>query len=90
MLFWWVPPALRPFALEHADAATRARVHALTPAIKLGLRARGRVMLNFSPIDGGPNCFRMLFMNPDVRREDIDVVLAEIEAVGAALASSTP
>jgi glutamate decarboxylase len=85
VLFWWVPASLRPFVLARADAATRARMHALTPAIKLGLRARGRVMLGFSPIDGGPNCFRMLFMNPEVGHEDIDLVLAEIEAVGAAL-----
>jgi glutamate/tyrosine decarboxylase-like PLP-dependent enzyme len=85
VLFWWVPASLRPFALERADAAARARLHALAPAIKLGLRARGQVMLGFSPIDGGPNCFRMLFMNPDVERADIDLVLAEIEAVGASI-----
>lgn len=85
VLFWWVPASLRPFALERADPDERARLHALTAAIKLGLRARGRVMLGFSPIDNGPNCFRMLFMNPDVGREDIDLVLAEIEAVGASL-----
>lgn len=86
VLFWWLPASLRPFALEGADAAARARLHALTAAIKAGLRARGQVMLGFSPIDGDPNCFRMLFMNPDVGHDDIDLVLAEIEAVGAALA----
>jgi glutamate/tyrosine decarboxylase-like PLP-dependent enzyme len=85
VLFWWLPRSLRPFALAHADAATRARLHALTAAIKLGLRARGQVMLSFSPIDGGPNCFRMLFINPEVERDDIELVLAEIDAVGATL-----
>lgn len=85
VLFWWVPASLRPFALDSADSVARARLHALAPAIKLGLRARGQVMLSFSPIDGQPNSFRMLFMNPEVTREDIDVVLSEIEAVGAAL-----
>jgi glutamate/tyrosine decarboxylase-like PLP-dependent enzyme len=85
VLFWWLPPSLRPFVLAHADAATRARLHALTAAIKLGLRARGQVMLSFSPIDGGPNCFRMLFINPEVERDDIELVLAEIDAVGATL-----
>lgn len=89
VLFWWVPSAMRPFVLERADASTRARLHALTAAIKQGLRARGQVMLGFSPIDGAPNCFRMLFMNPEVERADIDLVLAEIEAVGAALARMT-
>lgn len=85
VLFWWLPRSLRPFALAHADAATRARLHALTAAIKLGLRARGQVMLSFSPIDAGPNCFRMLFINPEVERDDIELVLAEIDAVGATL-----
>jgi len=85
VLFWWLPAGLRPFALESADGSMRDRLHSLTAAIKLGLRARGQVMLGFSPIDGGPNCFRMLFMNPEVERDDIDRVLAEIEAVGAAL-----
>ncbi|MFO7563415.1 MAG: pyridoxal-dependent decarboxylase [Enhygromyxa sp.] len=85
VLFWWLPAALRPFALESADPATRARLHALTAAIKADLRGRGAVMLGFSPIDGGPNCFRMLFMNPEVEREDIELLLDEIEAVGATL-----
>ena len=87
VLFWWVPPELRPelqpFDLRRADARARARLHALTAAIKAGLRARGAVMLGFSPIDGGPNCFRMLFMNPEVESADIDLVLAEIDAVGS-------
>lgn len=85
VLFWWLPESLRPFALAEADAGARAKLHALTAAIKTGLRARGQVMLGFSPIDGGPNCFRMLFINPDVEREDIELVLREIAAVGATL-----
>lgn len=85
VLFWWLPASLRPFALAGVDATAHARLHALTAAIKAGLRAGGQAMLGFSPIDGGPNCFRMLFMNPDVERDDIERVLAEIEAVGAAL-----
>jgi glutamate/tyrosine decarboxylase-like PLP-dependent enzyme len=85
VLFWWLPESLRPFSLASADEAARTRLHALTAGIKTGLRARGAVMLGFSPIDDGPNCFRMLFMNPDVARDDIELVLDEIEAVGAAL-----
>lgn len=88
VLFWWVPPSSRPFELARADPPARARLHALSAAIKPGLRARGRVILGFSPIDGGPNCFRMLFINPDVEPADIDLVLAEIDAVGMSLGAA--
>ena len=93
VLFWWLPPQLRGEAASlrgrlAADPGgpVHAQLHGLTASIKSGLRARGEVMLGFSPIDGQPNSFRMLFMNPDVEAADVDQVLAEIATVGAACA----
>jgi glutamate decarboxylase len=97
VLFWWLPAQLRSPEIAAGlrarsqalgspeTAAIHARLHALTAAIKAGLRTRGQVMLGFSPIDGQPNSFRMLFMNPEVEPGDIELVLAEIAAVGAEL-----
>lgn len=87
VLMWWLPGDLRPFELGAAGADERDRLHRLTPAIKMGLRARGEVMLGFQPVDGGPNCFRMLFMNPDAGPEDVERALEEIAAVGDSLTS---
>ncbi len=78
--FWWVPPALRP--LDRTQPAVDPTLHALAPAIKARLLHEGRTMLAYQPIDGAPNCFRLLFSNPAVTPEDIDFTLACIDRHG--------
>lgn len=86
--FWWVPPALRPLAREGLGGEVAAGLHALAPAIKARLLAEGAAMLAYQPIDGGPNCFRLLFINPAVTDADVELVLARIDHHGrAALAA---
>ncbi len=81
--FWWVPPALRP--LDRSRPDVDATLHALTPAIKTRMLREGAAMLAYQPIDGAPNCFRLLFMNPAVTADDIDFTLTCIDHHGRAL-----
>lgn len=81
--FWWVPPALRP--LDRARPGVDATLHALAPAIKAQMLDEGATMLGYQPIAGAPNCFRLLFINPAVREDDIDAVLAAIDRHGRAV-----
>ncbi|WAS93450.1 pyridoxal phosphate-dependent decarboxylase family protein [Nannocystis punicea] len=78
--FWWIPPTLRPFAGRTPE--TDAALHALAPRIKAALLRRGEAMLAFQPIDGGPNCFRLLFINPATQIEDVDATLELLDACG--------
>ncbi len=78
--FWWIPPDLRPLAARTPEVD--ATLHALAPRIKAAMLRGGAVMLGFQPIDGGPNCFRLLFINPAARCEDIDATLDILDACG--------
>lgn len=78
--FWWIPPELRPLAARTPEVD--ATLHALAPRIKAAMLRGGAAMLGFQPIDGGPNCFRLLFINPVTRREDIDATLDILDACG--------
>lgn len=79
--FWWVPPALRP--LDRARPGVDAALHALAPAIKARMLQEGAAMLGYQPLAGAPNCFRLLFINPAVTEDDIDVVLECIDRHGS-------
>jgi len=78
--FWWIPPDLRPLAARSPDVD--AALHALAPRIKAAMLRGGAAMLGFQPIDGGPNCFRLLFINPATQPEDIDATLDILDACG--------
>lgn len=78
--FWWVPPDLRP--LDRALPGVDVRLHALAPRIKARMLREGGAMVGYQPVDGGPNCFRMLFANPAVTDADTDAVLELIDACG--------
>lgn len=84
--FWWVPPALRP--LDRARPGADATLHALAPQIKARLVREGSAMLAYQPLAGGPNCFRLIFMNPAATTADVDHVLARIAAHGEALSAT--
>ncbi len=83
--FWWVPPALRP--LDRGRPGVDAALHALAPAIKARLLHEGATMLAYQPIDGGPNCFRLLVINPAVTADDLDFTLARIDHHGRELSA---
>jgi glutamate/tyrosine decarboxylase-like PLP-dependent enzyme len=78
--FWWLPPALRP--LPARTPAVDAALHALAPRIKAAMLRRGEAMLGFQPVDGGPNCFRLLFINPATTTADIEATLELLDACG--------
>lgn len=81
--FWWIPPQLRPFDLDAATPGALDRIASATRAIKREIGRRGEVMVGYAPLPGRPPFFRMLFMNPDVASEDIEVLLTEIDMAGS-------
>ncbi len=86
--FWWVPPDLRPLDLGRADA--RERLHALAPAIKARMLAEGSTMIGYQPIAGGPNAFRLLFINPAVGEADVDAALGIVDRLGREVSGLMP
>ncbi len=92
VVFAWVPPELRPLALDAESLATLSdevgeRLHGLPPKIKARMQAEGTALVGFQPIHR-INAFRLLFMNPSVTTEDVDAVLAVIDRYGADLSSA--
>jgi len=92
VLFAWVPAHLRPLELDpvsigRLERDVHAELHALAPKIKAQMQAQGTAMVGFQPI-AGLNTFRMLFMNPEVTRGDIDAVLGLIDEYGRATLES--
>ena len=70
----WVPPELRPLDITALNAADRERLHQLAPVTKRRLQAEGSAMIGYQPVDG-VNCFRLIFMNPEVTTDDVDDLL---------------
>ena len=80
----WVPPELRshdPAALPHA---IRDRLHMLAPAVKARMQDEGTAMIGYQPLDG-LNCFRLIFMNPQVTTDDADALLELIDRYASEL-----
>lgn len=77
--FRYVPPALRD-AEESNDR--RHRLGELTVKIRERLREEGRLLTNYAPLDGVP-VFRWVASNPRVTRDDLELLLDEIERTGA-------
>ncbi|MEM8705372.1 MAG: Maf family nucleotide pyrophosphatase [Actinomycetota bacterium] len=73
----WVPPELRPFDLATLDADQHAALHAVAPAAKAAMQAEGSALIGYQPVHG-INCFRLIFMNPAVTHDDVDVLLGLI------------
>lgn len=82
--FVWVPPEMRPLALDDVDADDIARLHQLAPRVKAAMLSEGSGMVGFQPV-ADVNAFRLLVMNPRVTAEDIDAVIDAI--IGHAEAS---
>jgi len=82
VIFLWVPPELRPLDPWNLDDSIQDRLHRLAPRIKARMQADGAAMLAFQPVHG-TNAFRLLFMNPAVRPDDVDAVLGHLARYGA-------
>jgi glutamate/tyrosine decarboxylase-like PLP-dependent enzyme len=70
----WVPPELRPFDLASLEPAQHAALHAVAPAAKAAMQAEGSALIGYQPVHG-INCFRLIFMNPAVTHDDVDILL---------------
>ncbi|MEM9203581.1 MAG: Maf family nucleotide pyrophosphatase [Actinomycetota bacterium] len=70
----WVPPELRPFALDSLTDDQHRHLHAVAPAAKAAMQANGSALIGYQPVHG-LNCFRLIFMNPAVTTGDVDVLL---------------
>ena len=88
VVFMWVPSELRSLDLASLSQGLRERLHELTPRIKGRMQAGGSGMIGFQPV-GGMNCFRWLFMNPEVTTTDIDEVLTDLARHGELAWSTT-
>jgi glutamate/tyrosine decarboxylase-like PLP-dependent enzyme len=74
----WVPPELRPLDRDSLDPASRSRLHALGPRVKARMQDDGTALMGIQPVHG-INCFRLLFMNPDVGHDDAATLLDLID-----------
>lgn len=85
--FWWVPPDLRPLDSADVHGTIAERLHRLAPKIKDRMQRDGDVLLGYQPLPGRPNFFRLLVMNPDVTREDLQSAMNIIDRLGQELES---
>lgn len=54
----------------------------VAPAIKERMMKKGSLMLGYQPHRGKVNFFRQVVISPQVRREDMDFLLDEIDLLG--------
>ena len=70
----WVPPEIRPLDLAALATEQHATLHSIAPAAKALMQAQGAALIGYQPVNG-INCFRLIFMNPDVSFDDADRLL---------------
>jgi len=70
----WVPPEMRPLDLSSLTTEQHATLHAIAPAAKALMQAQGEALIGYQPVHD-INCFRLIFMNPDVSFDDADRLL---------------
>ncbi len=70
----WVPPELRPLDLASLDNEQHAALHTVAPAAKAAMQEEGSALIGYQPVHG-INCFRLIFMNPAVTHDDVDILL---------------
>uniref|UniRef100_A0A8C8DIS4 Glutamate decarboxylase like 1 n=1 Tax=Oryzias sinensis TaxID=183150 RepID=A0A8C8DIS4_9TELE len=74
--FWYVPPALRGLP----DACSG--LLQVAPVIKERMMKTGSMMIGYQTHGDKPNFFRMVVINPQVSKQDLDFVLDEIHSLG--------
>ncbi|XP_011483251.1 acidic amino acid decarboxylase GADL1 isoform X1 [Oryzias latipes] len=77
--FWYVPPALR--GLPDGPELWR-KLHTVAPVIKERMMKTGSMMIGYQTHGDKPNFFRMVVINPQVSKQDLDFVLDEIHSLG--------
>jgi glutamate/tyrosine decarboxylase-like PLP-dependent enzyme len=89
LCFWWIPADMRSgFDVDELDEGGRERLHRLAPAIKDRMQREGKALVGYQPIAGLPNCWRMIFINPEVSWEDVEFTMELIARYGEALVSA--
>uniref|UniRef100_A0A8C7X667 Glutamate decarboxylase like 1 n=1 Tax=Oryzias sinensis TaxID=183150 RepID=A0A8C7X667_9TELE len=77
--FWYVPPALREKETDQDSLSSGALV---APVIKERMMKTGSMMIGYQTHGDKPNFFRMVVINPQVSKQDLDFVLDEIHSLG--------
>uniref|UniRef100_A0A3B3CKW3 Glutamate decarboxylase like 1 n=1 Tax=Oryzias melastigma TaxID=30732 RepID=A0A3B3CKW3_ORYME len=77
--FWYVPPALRD--IPDGPELWR-KLHTVAPVVKERMMKTGSMMIGYQTHGDKPNFFRMVVINPQVSKEDLDFVLNEIHNLG--------
>eukprot|EP00062_Callorhinchus_milii_P005568 gi/632945142/ref/XP_007887890.1/ PREDICTED: glutamate decarboxylase-like protein 1 [Callorhinchus milii] len=77
--FWYIPPSLRN---SPEDEEFWQKLHNVAPVIKERMMKKGSMMVGYQPHRDKVNFFRQIIISPLVRREDMDFVLNEIDALG--------
>eukprot|EP00992_Anisonema_acinus_P013542 TRINITY_DN8800_c0_g1_i1.p1 TRINITY_DN8800_c0_g1~~TRINITY_DN8800_c0_g1_i1.p1 ORF type:complete len:516 (+),score=100.48 TRINITY_DN8800_c0_g1_i1:68-1615(+) len=83
--FWYLPADLRHFDPASATEEERTRLHAVCPRAKARLQQTGGPLVNYQPLKGLPNCWRLVFPAASVNTaSDIDTILEAIAAASEA------
>lgn len=77
--FWYFPPSLRN--LDDGPELW-SKVHNVAPVIKERMMKTGSLMVGYQPHGDRANFFRMVVVNPETGRADMDFVLDEIHDLG--------
>lgn len=80
--FWWLPPTLRNRQPEEWSETEKQQLHQIAPSIKRKMQTHGTAMLGFQTLNGYPNFFRMICINPAVDKRDLQNVLKLLDCYG--------
>ncbi|XP_024118077.1 acidic amino acid decarboxylase GADL1 isoform X4 [Oryzias melastigma] len=94
--FWYVPPALRDipdgpelwrklhthYRHQACFSASCSGLLQVAPVVKERMMKTGSMMIGYQTHGDKPNFFRMVVINPQVSKEDLDFVLNEIHNLG--------
>ncbi|XP_034029405.1 acidic amino acid decarboxylase GADL1-like [Thalassophryne amazonica] len=77
--FWYIPPSLREIP---ESPEFWKKLHNVAPVVKERMMKKGSMMIGYQMHGDKANFFRMVVLNPQVSREDMDFVLDEIHNLG--------
>merc|ERR1712227_654768 len=77
--FWFIPPSMRGKPETDEWWQQLAKV---APELKKLMVEQGTMLIGYNPLGSYVNFFRMVISNPDVRKEDMDFVISDIERMG--------
>ncbi|KAI8498905.1 hypothetical protein Bbelb_233580 [Branchiostoma belcheri] len=80
--FWYIPPSLQ--GVPEGPEFTQ-KLDQVAPVIKDRMTKKGNMMVQYQPLEGVPNFFRLVMANGETTRQDLDFLVEEIERLGADL-----